>query len=269
MRLKTMPSDCAQSGKRGVEQVVRTRPDVDEDERPEVDDGEPVGVDRTSRGFGQVVVHDAEDGRGQEEADGIVPVPPLNQRVLHAGKDGVAVEHPGRKVQVVDDVEDRDGHDGGDVEPERHIQVALVSARHRPEEVDGEDDPGDGDEQIDRPDQLRVFLRLGETERQRNRGADDDELPGPEMEPAQPVRGQPRLEQPLRGVIDAREHHVTDEREDRPVGVQRAQPPEAQPFEVEVRLPEGQLGGHQHSQQQGYDAQTTEAKMNARTTASL
>src|SRR5690606_8836182 len=109
----------------GVEKVVGTRPNVDEDQRPEVDDGEPVGIDGASRRLRQVIVHDAEDGRGQEEGHGVVAVPPLHQGVLNAAEDGIAVHQAGGNLEVVDDVEHRHGHDGGDVEPEGDVEGAL------------------------------------------------------------------------------------------------------------------------------------------------
>ena len=74
----------------GVKQMMRPRPDVDEDQRPEVNDGKPVGEYRAVGRLGQEVIHHAEVGRGEEEGHGVVAVPPLHQRVLHAGVNRVA-----------------------------------------------------------------------------------------------------------------------------------------------------------------------------------
>ena len=52
----------------------------------------------------------------------------------------------------------------------------------------------------------------------------DDELPAPEVDRAQAVAEHARLAQPLQRVVDADEHAVADEGEDRRVGVQRPQP---------------------------------------------
>ena len=68
-------------------QVVRAGPDVDEDQRPEVDDAQAVGIDRPLGRLGQVVIHHAQERRGEEEAHRVVPVPPLHEGVLHAGID--------------------------------------------------------------------------------------------------------------------------------------------------------------------------------------
>jgi len=234
---------------RGVEQVVRSGPDVDEDQRPEVHHRQAVAVDRSLGRLGQEVVHDAQDRRGQEEGDRVVPVPPLHERVLDPGPDRVAVRQRGRQLQAVDDVQDRDGHDRRDVEPERHVEVGLVAAGDGPEEVHREGHPDDRNRDVDRPDQLGVFLALRESQRQGDRRRDDDRLPAPEIEPAQPVAGHARLQQALRGVVDAREHHVADEGEDGRVGVQGPQPPVAEPVGGEVDLPERELGGDHHPQE--------------------
>ena len=84
MREKSIPRVCSQMGKGGVEEVVGAGPDVDEDEGPEVDDGEAVGVNRAVGGLRQKVIHDAEDGRGEEEGHRVVAVPPLGQGILHS-----------------------------------------------------------------------------------------------------------------------------------------------------------------------------------------
>ena len=89
MSEKIMPSDWSQRGERGIQQVVRAGPDVEKDERPEMNDRQPVGLyTGRLRRFRQEVIHDAEDRRGEEEGDGVVPVPPLHQRILHAAEDG-------------------------------------------------------------------------------------------------------------------------------------------------------------------------------------
>ena len=171
-------------GKGRVEQVVRAGPDVHEDQRPEVDDGQPVRVDGPVRHLRHEVVHHAEEGGGQEERDGVVAVPPLHEGILHAGVDRVALERAGGDGEVVEDVQDRDGDDRRDVEPERHVQVPLAPPDHRADEVHGEDDPHDGDHDVDRPLELGVFLGLGEAEGERDGGGDDDQLPAPEVHPA-------------------------------------------------------------------------------------
>jgi hypothetical protein len=65
--------------------------------------------------------------------------------------------------------------------------LLLVPDRQRPEEVDREDDPDHGDRDVDPPLELGVFLRLRDPERQRDRRAEDDELPTPEVDAGQQV----------------------------------------------------------------------------------
>ena len=100
-------------GQRGVVQVVRTRPDIQEDQRPEVDDRQLVAEDRTSGLLGHEVVHHAKETGSQEEAHRVVAVPPLRHRILHTREDlnrlGAPDRH--RDRQVVDHMQHRDGDD--------------------------------------------------------------------------------------------------------------------------------------------------------------
>ncbi len=62
-------------------QVVRTGPDVHGNQCPEVNDRQPIRVYRALSLLGHEVVHHAQEARGQEEAHGVVPVPPLNHGI--------------------------------------------------------------------------------------------------------------------------------------------------------------------------------------------
>ena len=163
--------------------MVRSGPDVDEDKRPEVDDGEPVTEHRTVRRLRQEVIHQAEVGRGKEERDRVVRIPPLHQRVLHAGVERVALEPARRDRERVDDVEHRDRDGRGDVEPDGDVEVLLAALEDGAEKVDGEDHPDDRNGDVNRPLQLRVFLAGSQAQRERDRRADNDELPAPEVNP--------------------------------------------------------------------------------------
>ena len=90
---------------RGVVQVMRTSPDVHEDQGPEVHDRQAVGVDRPARRLRNEVVHHPQEARGQEEADRVVAIPPLDHRVLHARGDVIAFggEEADRHRDVVAD----------------------------------------------------------------------------------------------------------------------------------------------------------------------
>ena len=106
-----------------------------------MDDREPVREHRPIRGLRDEVIHHAEKRRRQEERDSVVAVPPLHERVLHAGIHRVALEQADRQLQRVDDVEQRDGDEGREIEPDRHIHVPLAALDDRAEHVPAEDDP--------------------------------------------------------------------------------------------------------------------------------
>ena len=103
--------------------MVRSRPDVEENQRPEVKDRQPVAEDRALRRLRKEVVHEAQDGRGQQESDRIVPVPPLHQGVGDPREHRVAARERGRHGEVVHDVEHGDGEDHRHVEPDRYVEV--------------------------------------------------------------------------------------------------------------------------------------------------
>ena len=128
----------------------------------------PVRIDRPAGRLGQVVVHQPEKRRGQHETDRVVPVPPLHEGVLHAGVNRIALHRPGRQFQAVEDVQDGDRDDRGDVEPQRHVHVPFAAAEERAEEVDREDDPDHGDRQVDGPFQFGILLARREAQRNRD-----------------------------------------------------------------------------------------------------
>jgi hypothetical protein len=154
-----------------------------------------------------------------------VPVPPLHERVLDAGVDRVALEHARGNDEVVEDVEDRDGDNRRDVEPQRDIEMLLAAIANHREEVDGECDPHDGDRDVDRPLELGVFFALRVAKRQRDRGRDNDRLPAPEVDLREEVE-RPRLQEALRRVVDRCENSVAREREDHRIRVERTKPAE-------------------------------------------
>ena len=123
----------------------------------------PVREDRSLRRLRQEVVHDAENRRGEEEGDGVVAVPPLDQRILDPGEDRVALHHRDGNLEAVHDVQNCDRDDRRDVEPKRDVQMLFSTLSERPEEIDREDDPDQGDRDVDRPLELCVFLARGDT----------------------------------------------------------------------------------------------------------
>jgi hypothetical protein len=196
-----------------------------------------------------------QERRRQEEADGVVAVPPLHQAVGEAGVDRVAAAERGGHRRAVHDVQHRDHDHERHVEPDRHVHVLHAAIEDRHEEVDRERHPHHRDGDVDGPDQLRVFLALREAQREGHRGGDDDGLPAPEVEPAQGVAPHARLEQALHGVVDRGEDDVAAEREDDGVGVQRPKAPEGRPLEAEVGRPVGDLERDDHADEHAHDAE--------------
>ncbi|MNN27234.1 hypothetical protein D3C81_1407630 [compost metagenome] len=213
-------------------QVVRTGPDVQGDQRPEVDDGQAVGVDRALGLLRYEVVHHPEEAGGEEEAYGVVAVPPLHHGVGGAGVHGVRLEGVYRHFHAVDDVQHGGHQDEGAEEPVAHVDVLGLALDQRAEEDDGVADPDDGDQDVDRPFQLGVFLRGGVAQRQGDRSEQDDQLPAPEGERGEGVREQPGLAGALHRVVRAGEQRTATEREDHRIGMQRAQTAEARPRQV-------------------------------------
>ena len=59
-------------GKRGVQQMMRARPDIDENQGPKMNDRKPIREDRTPRRLRKKVIHQTEVRRGEEKGHGIV-----------------------------------------------------------------------------------------------------------------------------------------------------------------------------------------------------
>ncbi|MNE05891.1 hypothetical protein D3C80_984650 [compost metagenome] len=228
-------------------QVVRAGPDVQGDQRPEVDDGQAVGVHRTLGLLGHEVVHHAEEAGGQEEAHGVVAVPPLHHGVGGAAVDRVGLEQGNRHFQVVDEVQHRRDQDECPEEPVADVDVLGLALHHSAEEHDRVGNPDDGDQDVDRPLQLGVLLGGGEALRQGDRGQHDHQLPAPENEGGESVTEQARLAGALYHVEGGGHQRATAEGEDHRVGMQRAQAAEAGPWQVEVQLRPYQLGGDQYA----------------------
>ena len=124
----------------------------------------------------------------------------------------------------------------------------------RAEEDDRVGDPDDGDQQVDRPFELGVFLARGPAHRQRDRGEQDDQLPAPEGELGELRQEQPRMAGALHDVVGTGEHGRAAEREDHGVGVQRAQAAVREPGQVEVQLRDQQLRRDDHADEHADDS---------------
>src|SRR5690606_32859527 len=129
-------------------------------------DRQPIGEDRPLRPLRQVVVQHAKEAGREEECDGVVAVPPLHHRILHARPDRIALgrREGGRDRQIVDDVEHGHDQDEGHVVPVRHVDVRLLPARQRADVEEKVGHPHDDQPQVGVPFGFRIFLRLGDAD---------------------------------------------------------------------------------------------------------
>ena len=228
---------------RRVVQVVRARPDVEEDQRPEVHDRQAIRVNGPFDALRDEVVHDAEKAGGQEEADGVVAVPPLRHGILDAGVDDVALraEQAYRHGCVVDEMQHRDGDDEGEIEPVRHVDVRFTPLRERAEKDEQVRDPDDRQPQVRVPFRLRIFLALRDAKQIAGAGDEDEELIAPDDEPRRPPTGEARVRRALHDIERRRQKNVAAEGKDDRRSVQRPQPTEAGPRQIEIEHRQRQL----------------------------
>ena len=241
---------------RGVVQVMRAGPDVEEDQRPEVDDRQPIAVDRPLGALRDEVVHDPEEAGGEEEADGVVAVPPLHHGVLHARPHDVGLrrEHRHRHGGVVAEMQDGDGENEGEIEPVGDIDVRL-GAPHDGAEIDQQiNDPHDGEPQIGIPFRFGIFLRLRDAEQIAGAGDDDEEVVAEDDEPRRDVAHHARPAGALHDIHRRRDQDVAAEREDDRRGVQRPQAAERDEGEVEIERRKGELERDPQADRESGDA---------------
>ena len=167
--------------------MVRAGPHVSEDQRPEVNDGQAVRVNRPLGLLGDEVINNAQKTCREEKAHRVMAVPPLHHRVLHAGVDRVRLHQAGRHDRRIDDVQHGHRDDECAEKPVGHINVPHLANADGAEEHHRIGHPGDGDQNGDRPLQLGVFLTAGKAQRQRDRSRQNDQLPAPEVKCGQLV----------------------------------------------------------------------------------
>ena len=224
-------------------QVVRTGPDVEKDQRPEVDDREPIAVHRALRPLRDEVVHNGEEAGGQEEADGVMSVPPLHHGVLDTGPDDVGLrrEQRHRNRGVVAEMQDSDGEDEGEIEPIGDVNVRLGAPDDCSEEDQQVGDPDHGQPKVGVPFGLGIFLRLCDTEQIAGASDEDEEVVAEHDEPGCEVAGEPGAAGPLHHVERRRNQHVAAESEDDGRRVQRPDTTKRRPRQIEVQDREGKF----------------------------
>ncbi len=131
--------------------MVRTQPDITEGQCPKVQYGEAVGKYRTPHLLGNEVIHDAQEAAGQVETHCVMPPPPLDHRVLYAGKDGKGIGQADRNCHAVHHMQIGDHDDHAHGEPVGHIDMRSLAYRHRHDMVQAERQPDYGDQDIHYP----------------------------------------------------------------------------------------------------------------------
>ncbi len=233
---------------RGVVQMMRAGPDVDRDDRPEVHDGQAVRVDRPPRLLRHEVVHHPEKADREDEAHYAVPVPPLHHRIGGPRIQRIGLEQAHRHQRVIDDVHHAGDDDEGAEEPVADINVPNAPAGDGAEEQIGVEHPDQRHPECDRPLHLGVFLGRGVAQRVADRHCHACCLPAPENQRRQPIRDQPGMAGALNDVERRGEQRAATEGEDHQIGVDRSQPAEAGPGQVEVQLRPHQLSSDEDAE---------------------
>src|SRR5450756_309252 len=174
--------------------MMRAGPDVEEDQRPEVDDRQPVRIDRPIAALRNEIVHDGEEACSEEEADRVVAVPPLHHRILYARPDDVGLgrEQRYRHRRVIAEMQHRDGQNEGEIKPVGDIYMRLLAANDGAEEDQEISHPHDGQPEIGVPFRLGIFLRLSDAEQIAGAGNENEEIVAEHDEPGRKVAGEPR-----------------------------------------------------------------------------
>ena len=202
-----------------------------------MDHRQAVGVNRPFGPFRHVIIHDSKEPGGQEEADRVMAIPPLRQRVLHTGPDDVAfgATERHRQGRVVDQVQHRDGHDEGQVEPIGDVNMRLVPPPQGGDEDHQVNHPHHRQPQVDVPFRLGVFLALGNAQDIAAGGQNDKQLIAPEHEPGDQRQGQARLARALHHMQRGHDQHIAAKGENHRRGMDRTQAPEIGPRQIEVQ----------------------------------
>src|SRR5690554_1254768 len=142
-----------------IVQMVATCPYIGCNQRPEVNDRQTVGINRTISLFGYKVVHHAQEAGSQEETNGIVPPPPLHHRIRYTCISGVGFPSTCWQSEIVCNIKKGNGDNECTIKPVSYINVGGTALGNRTKEYNGVSHPYDGDQYVNRPLQLCIFFR--------------------------------------------------------------------------------------------------------------
>ena len=224
-------------------QMMRSGPDIEENQRPEMDDRQPIAVDRPFGLLRYEIVHHAEETCGQEKADRIVAIPPLGQRILHPGEGAVAfcAEQADRHRQAIDQMQHCHGQNETEEEPVGDIDMRFRPLDDRADEHRSIADPDDGQPDIDIPFRFGIFLGLGDAQQIAGGRQHDEQLVAPENKTGEAGEGQPRPARALDDVKTRRDQRIASECENDGRSMQRTKPSESSIFEAQIEHRKGQL----------------------------
>ncbi len=85
-------------------------------------------------------------------------VPPLHERILDTSIHTVTSHEGNGQFDGIDNMQHGHSYPGGDIKPDGHIDMAFPSFDNRAKHINAENDPDNGNGDVDRPFQFRVFL---------------------------------------------------------------------------------------------------------------
>ena len=148
----------------------------------------------------------------------------------------------------------RDGDDEGEIEPVGDEDVRFLALDQRHQEHQQISHPDDRQPESAYHSGSAYSLRLRDAEQIAGAGDQDEEIVAEHDEPRRQIAGEPRAAGLLHDIERGRDQHVAAEREDHRRGVQRPQPAEAGPRQVEIERGPGQLRGDQEADGKAGDA---------------
>ena len=98
-----------------------------------MDDRQAIRIDGTIRTLWDEVIDNCQEASGQEKANRIVAIPPLDHRILNTGPNNVRFRRKERdgNSRVIAKMQNGNRDDEGKVEPIRHINMRLFALPQR------------------------------------------------------------------------------------------------------------------------------------------
>src|SRR3989304_3208337 len=104
-----------------------TSPDVEENERPEMQYRESIAIDGPVCSLWHIIVHQAQEWRGEKESHCIMPIPPLNESILDTGKNYVTFEETDWQTYRIYNIQERYRDNCRYVKPDRNVHMFFIA----------------------------------------------------------------------------------------------------------------------------------------------